>query len=221
MNKLDLIINNIFSKIGTKNKFCAEFGTYNGIDDNTATLIRQFNWSGLYIECNEHRFNQIVSNCQGKPVSVIKSFITAENINDLFAQGNVPQDLDFLNIDIDGMDYWIWNALTYRPRVVFIEYNAIHKPPVLAVQPYNPENAWNGTRWFGASLQSLVNLGKKKGYELIGCDDVGANAFFVVSEEFDKLGIADNSIDTLFVPPSYGIGPDGGHGGADGPYLEV
>jgi len=221
MNTLLPVIDNIFKLIGTTNKFCVEFGVYNGIDDNTNQLIRQHQWQGLYIECDDRKYSKIVTNCLGFPVKVIKSFITAENINELFAQGEVPQDLDFLSIDIDGMDYWIWKALTYRPRVVFIEYNGLKVPPQLAVQEYNPNNIWNRTRWLGSSLQSLVNLAKEKGYKLFGCDDLGCNAYFIVNEEFDKLGINDNSIEKIFVHANYGIEEDGGHRYPDGPYLEI
>jgi hypothetical protein len=221
MNVLVPVIDNIFKLIGTTNKFCVEFGVYNGMDDNTTRLIHWHQWQGLYIECDDKQYDQIVANCSRFPVKVIKSFITAENINELFAQGDVPQDLDFLSIDVDGMDYWLWKSLTYRPRVVFIEYNGLRVPPELAVQEYNPTNVWNHSRWFGASLQSLVNLGKEKGYELFGCDAQGANAYFIVKEEFDKLGIEDNSIEKIFVHANYGVEADGGHPYPDGPYLEI
>jgi hypothetical protein len=221
MNVLAPYIDQIFTKIGITNRFCVEFGTYNALDDLTTKLIRQDGWSGMYIECDEHQYNQIVFNCIGFPVTVVKGFITAENINELFAQGKVPTEFDFLSIDVDGMDYWIWKSLTYRPRVLCIEYNGLKVPPELAVQSYNPNNVWNHSRWFGASLQSLVNLGKTKGYELIGCDAQGANAFFVVKEEFDKIGISDNSAVNLFVHANYGVEADGGHPYPDGPYLEI
>ena len=214
-------IDNIFNKIGTTNKFCVEFGVHSGMTDNTSQLIQYCQWHGMYIEYDEARYNQILDNCAGLPVTVIRSFITVENINDIFAQGDVPQEFDFLSIDVDGMDYWLWKALTYRPRVVVIEYNGLKVPPQLAVQEYNSDNTWNGTRWFGSSLQSLVNLGKEKGYELFKCDNQGSNAFFIVKEEFHKLGITDNNIQKLFVHANYGIEADGGHGYPDGPYLEI
>ena len=221
---LSLVIDEIFNKIGTTDKFCVEFGVTDGLNDNTSRLMHWDNWQGVLIESDEQRYKQIVNNSTGLPVRVIKSFITAENINDIFAQGEVPKEFDFLSIDVDGMDYWLWKALTYRPRVVVIEYNGLKVPPELAVQEYNPNNVWNGTRWFGSSLQSLVNLAKEKGYELFMCDKKGTNAFFIVKEEFDKLGITDNSIERIFVHDNYaveGIEADGGHCYPDGPYLKI
>jgi hypothetical protein len=212
---------NILQKIGTTNKFFVEFGTYDGLDDNASDLMLNEGWEGLFIEADDVQFDRIVSNCANYPVTVIKSFINAENINNLLEQGRVPQEFDFLSIDIDGMDYWVWKAMQYKPRAVFIEFNGVHIPPKLAVQPYDANNVWNHTRWFGASLQSLVNLGKELGYELVGCEDSGGTAFFVAKEEFPKMGIEDNSIEKLFVQANYGVEADGGHPYPDGPYLEI
>lgn len=220
-NRLDSAIADIFNKIGTVDKFFVEFGTYDGLTDLSTDLYRTQGWSGLFLEADAHKCNMIAQNVRGYPVSVDQAFITAENINDLFAKNSVPKTFDFLNIDIDCMDYWIWSAVDYRPRVVFIEYNAVHQPPKLAVFPYNPRGMWNGTRHFGASLQSLVNLGKKKGYELAGCAPIGDSCYFVVEEEFHKLGIADNSAEKLYETPKYGREVDGGHPYPDGPYLAI
>lgn len=215
------VIDNLFQRIGYTNKVCVEFGTYNGLIDLTSKLIVQDGFRGVFIEADEQQYEQIFWNMAQYPVSVLKSFITAENINQLFDVANVPKNFDFLSIDIDGMDYWIWKALEYRPRILFIEYNAVHKPPKLAVQPYNPNNVWNKTRWFGASLESLTKLGKEKGYELIGCADSGSLAGFIVEEEYHKISIPDNSAGAIWLPPTYGVEADGGHPYPDGPYLEI
>lgn len=216
------ILDNLLQRIGYTNKVCVEFGAYDGVKDITPKLIKVDGFRGIFIEANENRYELIRQNTAELPVTVLKSFITTENINQLFNIAGVPKSFDFLSIDIDGMDYWIWKSLeNYRPRILFIEYNAVHLPPKLAVQPYNPNNVWNKTRWFGASLQSLVNLGKTKGYELVGCCDRGSIAIFVTKEEYYKLDLADNSAESLWLKPTYGVEADGGHPYPDGPYLEI
>jgi len=223
MNQYSLIpnIDDVFNKIGTTNKHCVEFGVYNFYDDHTSKIVKQDGWSATYIECDEHQYHQIVFNCMTYPVQVVKSFITAENINQVFAQGNCPKEFDFLSIDVDGMDYWLWKALEYRPRVVFIEYNGVKAPGTLAVPPYNADYVWNGTRYMGSSLESITKMANEKGYELYGCDQWGATAFYIVKEEFHKLGIEDNSVEKIFVHANYGVEADGGHPGPDGEYLEI
>ena len=214
------MVKDIFDKIGTTNKFCVEFGISNN-GDVTSDLVDNQDWTALYIEAMLDRYHVAVQKNESKPVTVLHSHITAENVNQLFEQGAVPQEPDLVSIDIDGMDYWIWKALQYTPRVVIIEYNSVKKPGVLAVKPYDPNHWWDDTRYFGASLQSMTNMANAKGYQLVGCDDYGCSAAYVRDDVFPMMGIEDNSVETLYKPARYGQGPDGGHRGPDGEYLEI
>ena len=54
-------------------------------------------------------------------------------------------------------------------------------------------NYWDGSQYIGASLQSLYELGKRKGYELVYTMSWGPNAFFVDAKYFDRFGVSDNS----------------------------
>ena len=185
-NGEDGIIYEIFKRVETHSKYFVEFGVGNGTENNTAYLLLQ-NWRGAWIEgstehCNTMKtaYNDIIKN---DVLQVKESFITKDNICKLFEAMKVPSDLDFLSIDIDGNDYWVWEELTkYKPRVVAIEYNASLGPHIEWVMPYNENHHWNGTKvghYFGASLKSFELLGKKLGYTLVGCNLTGANAFFV------------------------------------------
>jgi len=70
------------------------------------------------------------------------------------------------------------------------------------VVSYDPEAVWDGTNYFGASLLVLQNLGLKKGYTLVRCDNNGVNAFFCKSELISDFEIKD--IQDLYRPPKYG-----------------
>ena len=108
------------------------------------------------------------------------TIVTPENVEQLFAQGEVPPEPDVLSIDVDGEDYWIWDSIeAYRPRVVVIEYNSALDPRRRLVQPNEPEWRWDGSDYFGASLGALQTLGEHKGYRLVHTDLCGLNAFFV------------------------------------------
>jgi len=136
--------------------------------------------------------------------------VTAENIQHLFQKYKVPKNFDLLSIDIDYNDYWVWNAIVdYFPRVVVIEYNSSIPPTESRVVPYDPNAKWDGTNYFGASLLALTNLGLSKGYDLVGCDSRGVNAFFVKSDLIK--GIKVNDIDKLYRPPQYGQIVNGMH----------
>lgn len=170
-NGEDGIIHAIFAMIGTTNKFCVEFGATNGRTmSNTLYLREQKGWTGLLME----------GNTQPENSDVQQEFVTAENVEDLFAKYNVPEEFDLLSIDIDGNDYWIWKAIkNYKPRVIVIEYNASFPWEESKTIAYNPTFRWNKTDYMGATLQALVKLGKEKGYKLIATDSCGVNAFFV------------------------------------------
>jgi len=149
--------------------------------------------------------------------------VTAENIQHLFQKYKVPKNFDLLSIDIDYNDYWVWNAIVdYFPRVVVIEYNSSIPPTESRVVPYDPNAKWDGTNYFGASLLALKNLGLRKGYTLIGCDNNGVNAFFCKSELLNTLKIKD--IHDLYKPPKYGQIVNGihiGHPPSDKKMIEI
>jgi hypothetical protein len=204
-NGEDGIISEIFKRIGTGNKFFVEFGVGTGMENNTTYLLLK-GYNGFWIEGNkklikniDRKFYSLISN---NKLIVRQSLVTAENIENLFKEANVPKEFDFLSIDIDGNDYWIWKALeNYHPRVVAIEYNALFPPDVECVIRYNPHFSWNGTSYHGASLKALENLGVKKGYNLVGCDFRGINAFFVrkdlVSDKFLEPFTAENHYEPI------------------------
>jgi hypothetical protein len=88
---------------------------------------------------------------------------------------------------MDGVDYWIWEAITAcTPRVVVLEYQDILGPVRAVTVPYADDfNAWQYSttggmpNFCGASLAAFVKLARKKGYRLVGCNRYGFNAFFV------------------------------------------
>ena len=107
---------------------------------------------------------------------VEQQLVTVENIDSIL-KGRVPDKFDLLLIDIDGNDYWVWNAIQQRPRAVIIEYNAL--APDDWIIPYDPDHYYDGSDWFGASLLSMAHLARYRGMVLVECDAQGANALFL------------------------------------------
>jgi len=199
-NGEDGIIHEIFKRIGATNKFFVEFGSANGIECNTLLLLMQ-DWKGCWLDGSDENLKFIKQKFGfmiGKQLSVMKSFITAENIEESFSSLKVPEEFDLLSIDIDGNDYWVWKAISsYHPRVVIIEYNSLFPPPIEFIINYDAHKIYPPTiSHFGASLKSLEILGKKKGYALVGCNFTGTNAFFVrddlVGDRFSWPFTAEN-----------------------------
>ena len=182
----DGIIAEIFQRIETTNQWFVEFGVGNGLENNTTYLLTR-GWKGGWIEGNSQFVKQIKREFShllnlGK-LQLKNTFVSVDNIEKLFAEFDIPQEFDFLSIDIDGNDYWIWQAIAnYRPRVVAIEYNAIYPPESSWVMKYNPKHQWDYSSYMGASLLALEKLATTKGYKLVGCSFTGVNAFFVRSD---------------------------------------
>src|SRR5580693_2423558 len=203
----DGIIQEIFSRIGTGNRTFVEFGVESGIECNSVKLLVE-GWRGLWLEGSATRIMQIHKNFQAfldeRRLAVNEAFVAAENINALLEQGGVTGEIDFLSIDIDNNDYWVWKAITViQPRVVVIEYNAALRPPLSLVVPYDPERRWDGSNYFGASLEALVRLGRDNGYRIVGCNFSGANAFFVRDDIAGNHFLDPATAEEHYEPPRY------------------
>ncbi len=194
----DGIIAEIFKRIGTTNRFFVECGAGNGYECNSLYLLMQ-GWTGLWIEANP-RSCRSIRHAHKDAIDRQRLFLkeapaTAETIETILREANTPPEPDFLSIDIDGNDYWIWKSIqSFRPRVVVIEYNALHRPPVEWIMPENNTHQWKRDAYYGASLSSMETLGKEKGYTLVGCNFSGGNAFFVRNDLIGDLFVTEGAI---------------------------
>lgn len=185
-NDEDGIIYEIFRRIGTKTKRFIEFGAGIGLESNTHSLLLQ-GWSGLWIEGNsescrliKRRFAPAI---RRKEIQLLNTYITKDNVNQLFSDAGFEGEIDLLSIDIDGNDYHIWESINVvNPRVVIIEYNAKLTPEIDWCMAYNENHIWDRSDKQGASLKAYERLGREKGYQLVGTSLSGVNAFFVRSD---------------------------------------
>lgn len=222
----DGIIQEIFNRIGTSNRTFVEFGVEAGQECNTVKLLVD-GWHGLWLEASSAFVAQIRTNFRAflddRKLTVNEAFVTAENINSLLERGDITGEIDLLSIDIDYNDYWVWKAITaVNPRVVAIEYNATLHPPLSLVVPYDPKRGWDGTNYFGASLAALVQLGRSKGYRVVGCNFSGTNAFFVRDDVAGNLFLDPATAEEHYEPPRYFFAKlKAGHRPWPAPYVSV
>jgi hypothetical protein len=156
-----------------------EFGAGNGLTGNTLFLADVLGWRGLYIEAAKEDFGIIERKYRWTPhVTTLQSFVYPHNINQLVSRAGLTGDIGVFSIDVDGNDYYIWRALEVRPLLVIVEYNGAIPLDEPLVQPFSHE-PWDGTDYYGASLEALTRLGASLGYTLLYTDLTGTNAFFV------------------------------------------
>jgi hypothetical protein len=215
-NDEDGIIGEIFNRIGTTNMKFVEFGVQNGLESNAHFLLHQ-GWSGLWIEGDEKAVVELCSlfkkPIENKRLVVINKFITANNINTLIASdGKYCGPIDLLSIDIDGNDFWVWKAITcIEPRVVVIEYNAKFPPFFEWIIEYDENHIWHGDDEHGASLKALEKLGMELGYQLVGTNKNGVNAFFVKKEIAKNLFPYPATAENLYNPTRWDLVYENGH----------
>lgn len=183
-NDEDGILDEIFRRVGSPGRIFVEFGVEAGTENNTVSLLLQ-GWRGLWIDGNPASFNRQKEIFRDKVGSgdliCLNSMLTRENIDSVIESAGLPHEIDLLSIDVDGNDLHLWGAIRcLKPRVVVIEYNAGVVPPNSWCNPYKADFFWDGkSSIFGASLQAIVDFGLVAGYELVGCNLSGLNAFLV------------------------------------------
>ena len=190
----DGIIERILELIPDRNHWCVEFGAWDGIFlSNTFNLIKNHGFKAVLIEPDTAKFRELQRNLETYDATLINEFVTFEGQNtldSLLGATKIPKDFDFLSIDIDGNDYYVFESLgTYRPRLVCIEFNPSIPNEVDYVQPRD----FHIKR--GASALSLVNLAKSKRYELVSSSH--ANLMFVDALYFSHLGLENNQLENL------------------------
>jgi hypothetical protein len=182
----DGIVQYLLSRIDVGRKVFVEFGVQNYLESSTRFLLVNNNWSGLVIDGGDE-YIQYIRNDPIYWQYNLKSecaFITKDNINALIAKNGISGEIGLLSVDIDGNDYWVWEAIdVVQPVLTVVEYNARFGPEASVSIPYSPDfvrsRAHPSMLYFGASLQALCHLGRRKGYAFVGCNTAGNNAFFV------------------------------------------
>jgi hypothetical protein len=192
----DGIIEKIFKIVPPQNKWCVEFGAWDGKHlSNTWTLINNHHWSGVLIEGNGCKAADLAAGYVDRKndVFIENDYVGWDGesaLDKILARTPIPKQPDLMSIDIDGNDWHVWKALNgYRPTVVVIEYNPTASNEMYFVQ--DPDISLNQ----GCSLLALVELGKEKAYELIAT--TATNGIFISAEFYPLIGIEDNSLDAI------------------------
>lgn len=183
----DGILLYLFSIIGEGSKTFIEIGANDGINSNCSNLAVHFGWSGLFFEGDPQLikrgrkfYSRIPTPWHPKP-TFVQAIIKRENINELIRQNGLSGDMELLSIDIDGNDYWVWDAIeVVKPKVVVIETHTEFGTNNIVV-PYDPNYMFPGKHpvYHGASVIAMNKLAEKKGYRLVAASDLGINQIFL------------------------------------------
>jgi hypothetical protein len=182
----DGLIAYLLSRVPIEDPSFVEFGVEDYREANTRYLLMTRNWRGLVIDGSPANVSAIKADdiSWRFELTALCAFVTRDNINELIGEAGFRGDLGLLSVDIDGNDYWVWQAIdVVKPRIVVAEYNSLWGPERKVTVPYDPEFVRSrkhySNLYYGASLAALEHLGRAKGYSLVGGNTAGNNAFFV------------------------------------------
>lgn len=199
----DGIIQYLIHSVPIQSRTFVEFGVEDYRESNTRFLLMNNNWQGLIMDGSPNNIAKIRRDdlYWRYDVTAAQAFVTAENINALISDNGFADEIGVLHIDVDGMDYWIWKAITcVQPTIVIVEYNSVLGVDRSITVPYRPDfdrtKAHFTNLFFGSSLLALCDLAEEKGYLFVGSNSNGNNAYFVRK---DRIGT---------VPP---IAPEDGY----------
>ncbi len=190
----DGIIQYLINSMSIEEKEFIEFGCGDYMEANTRFLLLNDNWRGLVIDSNRKDIQRIRRQdiYWRHDLQVVQAFVDRENINEIFSNCGFSGRIGLMSIDIDGNDYWIWEAISVvMPAVVICEYNSVLGAANAITVPYNPRFERTGAHpsnlYWGCSLKALCVLAEKKGYCLVGCNSHGNNAYFVRNDSLGDL----------------------------------
>jgi hypothetical protein len=205
----DGIIQRLTAVVPIAQKTFIEFGVEDFSESNSRFLLLKDSWRGFVIDGSSANIKKLKKSelYWRSDLTAVHARITRENINGLLAQSGFDEDLGLLSIDLDGIDYFVLEAIdAFRPRILICEYNALFGPDRAITVPYDAafartEKHFSNLYW-GASLGAIAGLAGRRGYRLVGTNSAGNNAFFVREDLMDSrlraLGVAE-----AFTPPSF------------------
>jgi hypothetical protein len=170
-----------------ENKIFLDIGAADGINSNCANLALNLGYTGVFIDDNKNliergqRYYAKHPDSTLWPPKFVEAFIARENINELITEAGLSGQIGVMSIDIDGNDYWVWEAIeVVDPAVVVIETHIEFGMRDIVV-PYDADYIYPGKHpdYFSASPVAMVKLAKRKGYRLVGANRYGFNLFFV------------------------------------------
>lgn len=204
-NNEDGIIEYIFNKIGLKKINFVEIG-FDFYQNNSLNFLSKVN-KGLFVDGCEDKVIKLKSILAlfypFKKINVLKELVNKDNLNSIIDNYFYDyEEIDFFSIDVDGIDYYLFENLRVKPKVICIEYNFWFGSNIKCSVPYDKNFTWEiGSQYFGASLNALCELAKRKGYYLIALESHCVNAFFIRSDLKNNFEIIDNI--KYFKTPKY------------------
>lgn len=195
----DSVLAFFFSIIGVTNAIFVEFGYISADGSNTELLSKMVfrhhcgasgqlaprvvplvvvpHWSGLLLDIAQRGPN------------VIREEIRMDTVVSVFRRRGVPLEPDYVSVDIDSCDLWVFLCMTgvFRPRLLSVEYNrrfpldASAAADCLSIPPADGESI-QYLRGHGASILAIAQAAWIRNYHVAWVTET--DVFLIRGEEF-------------------------------------
>ncbi len=145
---------------------------------NTKFFMEQFGWDGAFVEPNPAAFEQLTK-LYPKVKCVQKAIAGDNTIDGLLEQMSFPRRFDLLNLDIDGQECYVWEAMVkYRARIVIVEWSPYVASDFVPIKGTDGKGGENQ-----AGLCPMLRLARLKEYKVVAITPV--NLICVEGELFE------------------------------------
>jgi hypothetical protein len=189
----DGIIAEIFRRIGISKGFFVEFGAWDGIYLANSRALVDAGWSGAFIEGDKRKFLSLQKNYEShQEIICINEWVGTPGsqggtIDQIAAEYFPDRAIDFMSIDIDGLDYLILETMEMRPKVISLEGGFAWHPLFTKRVP-----DYIAKRNLSQPLAVLLSIGCAAGYIPVAFNQ---NVYFVINELSGPFsGIRNNAI---------------------------
>jgi hypothetical protein len=182
----------LLASFGDGPRLFVDIGAGDGVvASNCANLAINLGFHGLFIEADAslvargRAFYTEHPDTSLHPPVFAQATVTPATVNDVVRAAGLAGEIDFLSIDIDGNDYWVWDALTVvTPRVVVIEtHPELGRRSLVAPYAEDPMRVpGRPAHFLGASPAAMTALATRRGYRLVAANRFGFNLFYVREE---------------------------------------
>ena len=179
-NDEEIYIKSLIDNLNLENTNFVDIGASDGLSMSNSRMMVEQGCPGLCIEPDVKKFDVLkkISKSYEK-IKCYNGFARPDTIVSILEENGVNKNFTFLNLDIDGYEYFVLDKLleSFRPSIICVEINEKIPPPIKFTVLYSKDYFWDTTHFYGCSLEKLAELCEKYNYALVNLEY--NNAFLI------------------------------------------